>query len=47
MLVLVNQVRQANGIPPLQFSKELEEAAQAKSEEMAGGHPMVPAGTSY
>jgi uncharacterized protein YkwD len=36
MLALVNKARQQQGVPPLQFSQELEDAAQHKSDEMAG-----------
>jgi uncharacterized protein YkwD len=36
MLALLNKARQQEGVPPVQFSQELEDAAQRKSEEMAG-----------
>lgn len=37
MLALVNKARQQQGVPLLQFSQELEDAAQQKSDEMAAG----------
>lgn len=36
MLALVNKARQQEGVKPLQFSQELEDAAQRKSEDEAG-----------